>query len=428
MSAAIRRAGLVVALTTNALYCSNALSAALDFRDTLDKAVAGPDEADVNQGDRLDFFVADTLSYDSNLYRLPADVTDVTTLVGPDATRHDSTNSASGGLDAQWLMGERQSIDLDLRADDNRFQHNSDLNNVSTRDRLVWNWGLGAVLSGQVGADYAKYLASFANTAVYTRNIVSQTEYFAAARIQLGPRWALFGGVLQGDNSLSAPASASNNSRRKVVDVGADFATSAANTIGFDYRFTDARYPNSIELNGDVFNPDYREDRAQIILKYVISEKTLIDATAGYLHRSYTNTVIGSFSGDIWRGTLQWQATPKTQLVVSVWRQLQADLTADTDYYVSTGGLFSPVWNVSEKVALSLSLSRDDRKYIGTNPAAVESLGRRDSITGELATITYTPIRSLDFSVSVGHEHRTSNVAQFQYDDNRANAGLTFKF
>jgi len=326
------------------------------------------------------------------------------------------------------LVGNRQSIDLDLRADDNRFQRNDNLNNISSTDRLVWNWGLGGVISGQVGADYSRYLASFVNTLVYSRDVISQSEYFAAARLQLGPHWALFGGVLEGNNSLSAAQSTANNSHRKSVDIGAELATSAANTVGFDYRYTDSRYPNSIELNGVTFDPDYREDRARILAKYVVTEKTVIDASAGYLKRAYPSTAIGSFSGDIWRASLQWQPTPKTQLVVAGWRQLQAELTADSDYFVSKGGSISPVWIATEKVTLSFSVYRDDRSYIGSNPGAVTSQARRDAATGELATITYTPMRALILLVSYGHEHRGSNLPQFQYNDDRASAGLTFKF
>ncbi len=430
MNAAIRRTGLILATMTGAFHCSNTVFAGTDYRDTLDRAVSAPDEADASlQHDRLDFFVADALAYDSNLFRLPASITDLTTVVGPNASRKDYSNSASAGLDAQWLVGNRQSIDLDLRVDDNRFHRNDNLNNISSNDRLVWNWGVGGVITGQLGADYNRYLASFVNTDVYRRNVINQSEYFAAARFQLGPRWALFGGLLQANNSLSAAQSTVNNSHRKSVDLGAELATSAANTIGFDYRYTDSRYPNSYILNGISFDPDYREDRARILAKYVVSEKTVIDASAGYLKRAYPNTVIGSFSGDIWRASLQWQPTPKTQFVVAGWRQLQADLTADTDYYVSRGGSISPVWIASEKVSLSFLVSRDDRSYIGSNPGAViTSQARRDAVTTEQGTITYTPIRALILVVTYGHEHRGSNQSIFQYNDDRASAGLTFKF
>jgi len=94
---------------------------------------------DVVPGDVFTPFVADALSYDSNLYRLPASVTNLTTLpgLGPQATREDYMNSASAGLDAQWLLGSRQRINLDVRVDDNRFRHNDDLNNISTNDQLI---------------------------------------------------------------------------------------------------------------------------------------------------------------------------------------------------------------------------------------------------------------------------------------------------
>jgi exopolysaccharide biosynthesis operon protein EpsL len=432
MNAGIRRTSLVVAMATSALPCSKAVFAAAEYRDTLDKAVAAPDSADVERGKQLYYYVGDALTYDSNLFRLPASTTNLATLpgLGPNSSRSDYTNSASAGLSAQWLVGNRQSVDLDLRVDDNRFRRNTNLNNVSSTDRLVWNWGLGSVISGQVGADYSRYLASFVNTAVYTRDVISQSEYFAAARLQLGPRWAIFGGLLEGNNSFSAAQStlSANNSHSKSVDIGADFATSAEDTIGFDYRYTDSRYPNSIVLNGASFDPDFRDERARVLAKYVVSAKTVIDASAGYLKRAYSSSAIGSFTGDIWRGSLQWQPTTKTQLVVVGWRQLEADLTAQTDYFVSSGESLSPVWTASEKVTLSLLVSRDERSYIGSNSVVSVPQARRDSVTSEGVTMNYTPTRALTVTVSYTHERRNSNQAIFQYNDDKANAGLSFKF
>ncbi len=157
MNAAIRRTGLILATMTGAFHCSNTVFAATDYRDTLDRAVSAPDEADASlQRDRLDFFVADALAYDSNLFRLPASITDLTTVVGPNASRKDYSNSASAGLDAQWLVGNRQSIDLDLRVDDNRFHRNDNLNNISSNDRLVWNWGVSSVITGQLGFAFCR--------------------------------------------------------------------------------------------------------------------------------------------------------------------------------------------------------------------------------------------------------------------------------
>jgi exopolysaccharide biosynthesis operon protein EpsL len=429
--ARIHRAVSCVLQLSAACFGAAGYAAVPDYRDTLDLAVSAPETLETLVVDRFDPFVADTVNYDSNLFRLPSQVTDLAALtgLGPNSTRADYVNSASAGLGAQWVAGSRQSIDLDVRVDDNRFRHNTDLSNVSTDDKLAWNWGVGGALSGQVGADYKKYLASFVNSLVYSRNLIDKTEYFAAGRYQVDSRWAVFAGVLDTKYGLSAAQSKVNNSTNKAVDFGAEYMTGAANTLGFDYRYTDARYPNNIELDGALFQPDYREERAQGRIKYALSDKTLLEGTAGYLRRQYASGAIGSFGGGVWRGILQWQPTFKTQLVFNVWRQLAADLTAATDYFVSTGASISPVYIVSEKLTLSLIVSDDDRKYLGSNPGAIISGPQRhDKVVGEQAALNYTPTRALTVNVTYGHERRDCNLPIFQYKDDLASIGATFKF
>src|SRR6202012_4370353 len=117
---------------------------------------------------------------------------------------------------------------------------------------------------------------------IYSRDILQREEYFASSRLAVGPRWTVFGGILGSKYELSDRQEVFNNSTSKVVDVGFDFATNADNLIGFDYRYTDSRSPNAAELNGISFDPDYREDRARLLLKYALTDKTTIDASGGY--------------------------------------------------------------------------------------------------------------------------------------------------
>src|SRR6202012_2348801 len=176
----------------------------------------------------------------------------------------------------------------------------------------------------------------------------------------------VFGGILGSTYSVTSAEATFNNSRSKGADVGFDF-TSQGNRIGFDYRYNDSRAPNSIILNGEEFDPDFREDRARVLFTYALTEKTLLDASAGYLKREYPSNAIGSFSGEVWRAALQWQPTAKTQLLVGVWQQLDADLTAQTDYFVDKGVSLTPQWTASEKLTFSATVSRDTQNYIGSN-------------------------------------------------------------
>ena len=413
---------------------STSLGGAIEYKDALDMAIAPPEDVtSVQRTNRLILSAGDTFTYDNNIYRLPSG-TDLTTLpgIGRDPSRQDSIDSVTGALDGQWLTGARQSVDVGLRADYNKYFRNSDLDNVSTNDRVAWNWGLGNSLSGRVGADYSRILGGFSNTQVYSRDIVNRSDFFASMRYQVGPRWAIFGGLLGSDYSVTQAQATFNNSRSKGADVGFDF-TSETNRIGFDYRYNDSRAPNSATLNGVVFDPDFREDRARVLVRYAFTEKTIVDASAGYLKREYPSTAIGRFSGEIWRVALQWQPTPKTQLLFGTWQQLDADLTAQTDYFVDKGVSLTPEWIASEKVTVSATVSHDTQNYVGSNPVGpipVDFVGqaRHDTLTSETGSVIYTPIRAIALTFTAGHARRNSNISQLEYNDFQGSANITYKF
>jgi hypothetical protein len=417
-----------------AAWASASMGGAVEYKDPLDIAVAPLDDvAALQRTNRLILYAGDTFSYDNNIYRLPSSVTDLTPLpgIGRNPSREDDIESVTGGLDGEWLTGARQSVDVNLRADYNRYIRNTDLNNLSSNDRVAWNWGLGSALSGKVGADYTRQIGGFYNTAVYTRDIVNRADYFASLRYQVGPRWGIFGGLMGSDYTVTPSQSSFNNSKSKSVDVGADYAIEM-NRLGFDYRYNDSRAANSTIVNGVLFNPDYREDRARVLLRYALTEKTILDASAGYLKREYPTNAIGSFSGEIWRAALQWQPTPKTQLLVGVWQQLDADLTSQTDYFKDRGFSLTPEWIASEKLTFSATISRDTNDYLGSNPAGfvtvVTTQARHDTLTGETGNLVYTPIRAIVLTFSVAHVKRDSNIPQFQFNDFQGSANITYRF
>jgi hypothetical protein len=410
------------------------MGGAIEYKDPLDIAVAPLDEAvELQKTNRLILFAGDTFSYDNNVYRLPSSVTDLTALpgIGRNPSREDDIETVSGGLDGEWLTGARQSVDVDLRADYNRYIRNTDLNDLSSNDRVAWNWGLGSALSGKVGADYTRQLGGFYNTAVYTRDIVNRSDYFASLRYQVGPRWGIFGGLMDSDFTVTPSQATFNNSKTKSLDLGADY-TVEMNRLGFDYRYNDSRAPNSALVNGVLFDPDYREGRYRVLGRYALTDKTIIDASAGYLRREYPSSAIGSFSGEIWRAALQWQPTPKTQLLVGAWQQLDADLTSQTDYFVDKGVSLTPEWIASEKLTFTATFSRDTNNYLGSNPAGfvtvVTTQARHDTLTGETGSLVYTPIQAIVLTFTAGHVTRDSNIPQFQFNDLQASASITYRF
>jgi Putative beta-barrel porin 2 len=391
-------------------------------------ATATPIE-DINVENSFDVFAADELTYDSNLYRLPSYITDIAAAVGPNASREDHVDTASVGADGRWSVG-RQRFDGNLRVDDNWFSRNNSLNNKSGTGKLVWTWRVGSLLSGQLGGDYARSLAGFAYTGFLGRDLVNTWEYFGSARYQLGPHWAAFGGINQADSSHGAFAERVNDLRTRSGNAGVEYATGVNDTFGLEYRYTDGSYPqNYIVLNATSFDRNYRDESTRFLLKYALTEKTSINASAGYLKRDYLNaTSVGAFSGDIWRLSVQWLPSAKTQLEFAAWHDLEAFLYAQSDYFVQKAERISAIWTATERIIFSTALTISDQDYIGSSLSSLTLGSRRDRVTSEQTSIVYTPIRALSINFAYRYERRTSNQQQYRYNDNLAMAGVTYKF
>jgi hypothetical protein len=399
--------------------------------DTLEMAVAVPqtDLAAIAAADitGFKFFVGDQFSHDSNVFRLPSDNnTYFIQTVGPNAHRSDDINTASAGVDGQVDLG-RQSVALDLRVDDNNYVWNHELNNVGGTGKAVWNWALGSQLGGQIGADFTRSLLGFANTTIYEKDLFDKAEYFGSIRYQVGPRWGIFAGILEADVSLSNPAAKQNDTHTTSGITGADYAVGANTTIGIEYRYNDATYDH-ILLNAEA--PNYHEDVLRFVAQYALTGKLQVEVSGGYLQRKYSDKDAASqgFSGDVWRAGVLWQVSEKTQIIFTAKRDLEAYITEGADYVVDRGENIEPVWLISDKLNLTLTLSADDDDYLSAGALTTSIGARRDKIYAEEVDLNYTPREFLVFKVGFRNEQRDSNQTLFTYKDELANASFTYKF
>jgi hypothetical protein len=150
----------------------------------------------------------------------------------PGASKEDSYNTASVGGDGQLAL-DRQVLNLDLRADENRFNHNTVLNNTSYNGTALWNWRVGGHYSGQAEMDYSHSLASFDETRYLWRDLVNTAHYYGSARYQVGPSWALYGSINDSNITHSAQAAQFQNFRTTAGSGGIEYATRTNDTVAF---------------------------------------------------------------------------------------------------------------------------------------------------------------------------------------------------
>jgi hypothetical protein len=396
-------------------------------------AAIAPPPPTPDEGTTFHLFVGDQYTYDDNLYRIPPSFP-VASTVAPDATRGDRINTVSGGGIGQWFFG-RQNIDFALRADYSRFANNTALNNTGGDGSLIWNWLVGSYFSGQVGAEFNRALANFAETRYLGRDLVDDKTYFGKATFQVGPHWAIVGGAREMDITHGASAAAFNNFKTRSGNAGMEFSTGVSDTFGLEYRYTKGLYPPNYTFDNLPFDRDFKEDIYRGTIKYAITEKFNVDAYAGYLKHTLPaqnilpSAVFGNFSGDIWRVTLNWLPTEKTQLGFGAWRELHAYLVNASNYFVSKGFSVSPTWRPTEKITVDFIASREDQDFV-----AIQSvLGLAappvfDRVTAEQINVNYVPRERWMLNLFFRHERRTSNQTEFSFSDNWGNVSFTYKF
>jgi hypothetical protein len=378
-----------------------------------------PEEGNVYYG-----YVEDQELYDDNLFRIPGDGG-----LPPGASKSDFVNTVSAGGYGQWYLG-RQLFDANVRVLHSFYARNDALENTGGDANLQWNWLLGSSLSGKLGAEYQHGLASFAETLYTGRDLVDAQNYSATGRYQIGPHWALEAGTHESKYTHSAESQKFNNLQVSQGNVGVEFDSNVADSFTLEYQYTDGKYPGGVfdTFNGVPFSPNYHDSSPRLNVKYQLSEKTSLSGYAGYLKRTYQDTDVGAFSGDVWRIEGLWNITEKTQLTGAVYHELHAYLAAQANYFVAKGVSLAPVWVVSDKLSTYITLAYEDQDYI---PSSTDSivLGRINAKSStETISAVYTPIGSLVFNFLYQRSQRSSNQDVFRYGDNYAYVSAAFRF
>lgn len=364
-------------------------------------------------------------AYDDNLYRLPSQFD--TAAVSSGISRQDHINTLSAGATGRLSFGH-QALGADLRLADNRFAHNADLNNTSGSGRVTWNWLGSPYLAGDAGVNFTRSLAGFADNRFFAKDLIDTTEYFASANLRITSRWKVTAALREAATTHSADARQVDDFHTRSGNTGIEYLLTEQNSVGVDYRYIDASFPRPASFAGAPFDRDYRDSVERVLIKYALSGKSVLDANVGYLKRHYVNSDFGSFSGDIWRVSLQWQVSGKTQVLLSGWRELTAYLDSQSDYFVAKGGSIAPSWNPTERISLSVTAAWIRQDYLSSSPSALLFASRLDRIRSGQAALTYTPREALTLGLSYRYEQRDSNRLQFAYVDRLASGSITIRF
>lgn len=367
-------------------------------------------------GDRLEVFVSETLTYDSNPIRISKNVSPFI-LLGTDK-RSDFYYTTSGGLNFDVPVSRQRFIG-GLAINDVRYDRFKDLSYTGHDGRAVWLWQAGNSLSGQVGATQNKSLASFINFQVRIRDIVTTQTAFANASFLVTPSWQLRAGVDQLTQEHSETARAFNNIELTGTEGAVTYISRAGNSIGLLVRNEEGHYPNRQVVAGSTFDNRYTQTSVNAVLDWRITAASRVSGRVGHVKREFAQLSQRDFSGTIWRAVYDWTPRARFSLSVIAQRDISAFEDIRSAFVLVEGFGVRPAYRISEQLRLEGVLDTSKRTYLGD--PAVElgaSPTRSDRINTAGVTLTWLPRRNISVIASAVRETRSSSAALTDYEAN----------
>jgi len=362
--------------------------------------------------DTVLFRIGQSVEHDSNIFRLS----------DTDSRQSDTYGVTTLGMkfDKRYSL---QRIELDVNAQDYRYQHNTALDFTALNYAAAWRWNLTPRLTGNVTTDRREYLDN--TTLVQSTGSVNRRTDEANridAEYEVGAAWRLLGGVF--DRTIKNSAILIQEADTKVSggEAGAKYVFRSGDFVVYRYRNGNGEF-SGLPVTA-VPSRNFTDKEHELSFEWLPASSTSVQGRVAHLQRQRDDRASSEFSGLVGRINLSWVITGKTRMDAGVIRELASYQPSTSSYYDSERLYISPVWKPTEKTAIRLRLDQGIRHYKGV----VGYEGRRDEVGQAGVSVEWEPQRFVKLIASLAHDKRTSNFAGLDYKANVLGIAALFSF
>jgi exopolysaccharide biosynthesis operon protein EpsL len=345
-----------------------------------------------------------TWTHDDNLIRLPPD-----SATDP-AKKADTTRTLGAGLKFENVIG-RQRLIADLNLNQSAYARNTNLDFLGGEGRLAWLWQVGNYGSGEAGYRKRRALGGFEDFQQNVQDLIDADTYTLTGGYQFHPRWRIAAELTEEESVHSAPVRQTLDVYATSAGVNLTYRTPGDDSIGLQARRTDRSYPNRAVVGFGTVDNGHRETRLNAITAWRFSGKLKLDAQVGHADVRHALLSVRDFSGATWRAAATWDPTGKLRLSLNGSKDVRLYEDLATNYTVVKSVGLSPIYAATPKIMLRGDFNFEKRDYRG-DPGFLlaPAPAREDDTRLARVSVSYSPIRNLDLSVSYEAGDRQSNV------------------
>ncbi|MDD5250374.1 MAG: outer membrane beta-barrel protein [Rhodocyclaceae bacterium] len=369
--------------------------------------------------DRLQVSVGETVTSDSNVFRLSGN--------DPTPDKGDTFHATTLGINLDTPVS-RQRFQAGADWSQVRYNRFSGLNHLDRNERLNWLWQGGDQWNGHLGYTETDTLASFNNfvgVGLTTANPLKTKQLSGTAVYRLASNWELQAGLADLTQRNGLALRQIDDVDVRSANLGFAYISTANNRLGAEYRQDDGHYPNLEPVGAALIDNDYVQRSVGATVDWTLTGKSHFAGRIDRVRRDFDQQPQRDFSGTTYRAAYDWLATGKFTLGAVAQRDISTSEDVQTSIVRITGVSLTPSYAVTEKVHLSASVDSNVRDYLGDLGGFA---GRVDHVHSFSTSLSYQPLRSLFLLLTGLHETRSSNIPLADYSANVVSINARFTF
>jgi hypothetical protein len=343
--------------------------------------------------------------YTSNVFQMEPG----TPIPGTQDFQHSDSFQVYGGellLDHTWKAQDWTAI---LSASDFRYTHFTQLSHIEYKLYGNWKWQLGPQLEGTFNILRRKIMVPFADLIQVQYRLTTSIEQreTAAVGYQLVQHWRVEATGIE--RSLEEPLTAAPDLR--LLESTLTGTLKYLGTAGLSWGLSASYLHGEYSHTNQTFNPAYDQKGTALVVTYLPTGRSNINASVGYSRRSSAADFdnVAGLTGHI---AYSHQLTGKTSVAVAIDRDISSYLTTSGSE-IDTSGRADLSWHPTYRIAIGASYTYT---YSNFPSLAGAVLNRIDHLRYTSVNINYQARDWLVLRPYMNLQRRTSNVLAERYE------------
>lgn len=373
--------------------------------------------ARADEQDTLNVMAKQSVQRDSNLFLRPN--------AAPGTSRSEvlSTSLLGMELDKRYSL---QRIELDASLSAYRYRYNDNLDFNALNYRAAWHWSLTPRLTGLLSDTREEVLNTFDYFRSFERNVRTERNTHATAELMVGHDWRLLGDVERVRRTNELPTAQGGDFTVDRQAIGLRHVWPSGSSLSYRMRQGSGDYFNRVP--GVSALPTAFDERShELRASWQASGKTTVNARIAHLAREHPGLAVRDYAGMVGDISVQWRATAKLGVQLSLARELTAYQTNTSSYASSNRVSVNPYWAIGPRTLLYMGFDHRQQQFGGALPGSVDE-NRQDTTRGTLASLQWKPIDAMSLSASLYLSRRSSNLEGFGFSNNMASVSAQFQF